>query len=264
MLAILDRLICEFAREERARFIIFKEFNADGARDLKGLESLGYRQADSYPMNYAVSDYRDFDDYLARIRSKKRRMLRGSLRKFAKGNFRVVTLTGREGAADHYTDRVHRLYEAVLSRSPVQFEYLPAEFLRELARRLPDNTSFTYVYRGDEVVAYAASVFSETTFHGVVLGIDYDLNREYELYFNVLFKALDVAFRRGVAGNPAGPDGGHDQTRQARYLPGANGDLRQRGQEHDPYRLEAGLPALLSPATGGLPSRCGRRDGRRG
>ena len=198
MLAILDRLICEFAREERARFIIFKEFNADGTRDLKELESLGYRQADSYPMNYAVSDYRDFDDYMARIRSKKRRMLRGSLRKFAKGNFRVVTLTGREGAADHYTDRVHRLYEAVLSRSPVQFEYLPAEFLRELARRLPDNTSFTYVYRGDEVVAYSASVFSETTFHGIVLGIDYDLNREYELYFNVLFKALDVAFRRGA------------------------------------------------------------------
>ena len=105
VLAILDRLICEFAREERARFIIFKEFNADGARDLEGLESLGYRQADSYPMNYAVSDYRDFDDYLSRIRSKKRRMLRGSIRKFAKGNFRVVTLTGREGAADHYTDR---------------------------------------------------------------------------------------------------------------------------------------------------------------
>ncbi|HEV7998649.1 MAG TPA: GNAT family N-acetyltransferase [Planctomycetaceae bacterium] len=198
VLAILDRLIGEFAREERARFIIFKEFNADGARDLKGLESLGYRQADSYPMNYAVSDYRDFDDYLSRIRSKKRRMLRGSIRKFAKGNFRVVTLTGRAGAADHYTDRVHRLYEAVLSRSPVQFEHLPAEFLRELARQLPDNTSFTYVYRGDEVVAYSASVFSETTFHGIVLGIDYDLNREYELYFNVLFKALDVAFRRGA------------------------------------------------------------------
>jgi predicted N-acyltransferase len=198
VLAILDRLICEFAASERARFIIFKEFNTVGCRDLTALESLGYRQADSYPMNYATTEYQNFDDYLSKVRSKKRRMLRGSLRKFAKGNFRVVTLTGREGAADHYTDRVHRLYEAVLARSPVQFEYLPAEFLRELARRLPDNTSFTYVYRGEEVVAYAASVFSDTTFHGVVLGIDYDLNREYELYFNVLFKALDVAFRRGA------------------------------------------------------------------
>ncbi len=198
VLAILDRLICEFAAAERARFILFKEFNAEGCRDLGTLPSLGYRRADSYPMNYAASDYRDFEDYLSRIRSKKRRMLRGSLKKFAKGGFRVVTLTGREGAAELYTDQVHRLYEAVLSRSQVQFEHLPAEFLRELARRLPDNTSFTFVFRGDEVVAFAASVFSETTFHGLVLGIDYERNREYELYFNVLFKALDVAFRRGA------------------------------------------------------------------
>ncbi len=198
VLAILDRLVCEFAKTERARFIIFKEFNAEGCRDLGTLDSLGYRKADSYPMNYATTRYRDFEDYLSQIKSKRRRMLRGSLKKFAKGGFRVVTLTGREGAADHYTDKVHRLYEAVLSRSKVQFEYLPAEFLREMARRLPDNTSFTFVYRGDEVVAFAASVFSDKTFHGLVLGIDYEMNREYELYFNVLFKSLDVAFRHGA------------------------------------------------------------------
>ena len=234
VLAILDRLICEFAAAERARFIIFKEFNADGCRDLETLPSLGYRQADSYPMNYAASDYRDFEDYLSRIRSKKRRMLRGSLKKFAKGGFRVVTLTGREGAADLYTDQAHRLYEAVLSRSQVQFEHLPAEFLRELARRLPDNTSFTFVYRGDEVVAFAASVFSETTFHGLVLGIDYELNREYELYFNVLFKALDVAFRRGARHILLGQTA--DTTKHAKldiyqapisiYVKGAKGTVR--------------------------------------
>lgn len=196
VLAILDRLVSEFAAAERARFIIFKEFNAEGCRDLGTLADLGYRQADSYPMNYAVSNYASFENYLSQVRSKKRRMLKGSIKKFAKGGFRVVTLTGREGAADLYTDQVHRLYEAVLSRSKVQFEHLPADFLRELARRLPDNTSFTYVFRGAEPVAFAASVYSETTFHGLVLGIDYDVNREHEVYFNVLFQSLDVALRR--------------------------------------------------------------------
>jgi predicted N-acyltransferase len=198
VLAILDRLVCEFAKAEHARLILFKEFKAEACRDLEALESLGYRRADSYPMNYATTRYRDFEDYLSQIKSKKRRMLKGSLKKFAKGGFRVVTLTGREGAADLYTDKVHRLYENVLSRSKVQFERLPAEFFRELARRLPDNTSFIYVYRGDEAVAFAASVFSDKSYHGLVLGIDYEINREYELYFNMLFKSLDVAFRRGA------------------------------------------------------------------
>jgi hypothetical protein len=234
VLAILDRLICEFATSQRARFIIFKEFNADACRDLGPLAALGYRQADSYPMNYAVSDYRDFEDYLSQVKSKKRRMLRGSIKKFAKGGFRLVTLTGREGAAEIYTDKVHRLYEAVLSRSKVQFENLPAEFIRELARRFPDNTSFTFVYQGEEVVAFAASVFSETTFHGLVLGIDYDVNREYELYFNMLFEALDVALRHGSHDILLGQTA--DTTKHAKldiyqapisiYVKGAKGTIR--------------------------------------
>jgi predicted N-acyltransferase len=198
VLAILDRLVCKFAKAEGARLILFKEFKAEGCRDLGSLESFGYRKADSYPMNFATTRYRDFEDYLSQVKSKKRRMLKGSLRKFAKGGFRVVELTGREGAADLYTDKVHRLYENVLGRSSVQFERLPAAFFRELARRLPDNTSFIYVYRGDEPVAFAASVFSDKSYHGLVLGIDYEINREYELYFNMLFKSLDAAFRRGA------------------------------------------------------------------
>jgi predicted N-acyltransferase len=198
VLAIIDRLVCKFAKAEGARLILIKEFKAEGCRDLGPLEGLGYRRADSYPMNFATARYRDFEDYVSQVKSKKRRMLRGSLKKFAKGGFRVVTLTGREGAADLYTDHVHRLYENVVNRSEVQFERLPAEFFRELARRMPDNTSFTYVYRGDEVVAFSLSVFGDKTFHGLVLGIDYEVNREYELYFNMLFNSLDVAFRRGA------------------------------------------------------------------
>jgi predicted N-acyltransferase len=198
VLAILDRLVCEFAKAEGARLILFKEFKAEACRDLEALESLGYRRADSYPMNCATTRYRDFEDYLSQVKSKRRRMLKASLKKFAKGGFRVVTLTGREGAADLYTDEVHRLYENVRLRSKVQFERLPAEYFRELARRLPDNTSFIYVYRGDQAVAFSASMFSDKSYHGLMLGIDYEINREYDLYFNMLFKSLDVAFRRGA------------------------------------------------------------------
>jgi predicted N-acyltransferase len=198
VLAILDRLVRQFAKSEGARLILFKEFKTEGCRDLESLGSLGYRKADSFPMNLATTRYRDFEDYLSQVKSKKRRMLKSSLKKFAKGGFRVVEVTGREGAAELYTDKVHRLYENVVNRSKIQFERLPAEFFRELARRLPDNTSYIFVYRGDEPVAFSSSVFTDKSFHGLMLGIDYEVNREHELYFNMLFKSLDSAFRRGV------------------------------------------------------------------
>jgi predicted N-acyltransferase len=191
----LDRVACQFARREWARLILFKEIDEAGRADLGPLESLGYRRADSFPMNRVEPGSRDFADYLSRFPSKKRRPLRRSQKRLAENGLRVVELFGRDGAADLYTDRVHRLYEAVANRSAVQFEQLPSEFPRELARRMPDKTLFTLIYRGDDVVGFSMSLVSETTFHGMVLGVDYDVNAEAEVYFNLLYQSMDSAFR---------------------------------------------------------------------
>jgi predicted N-acyltransferase len=198
VLRLLDRVACQFASRERARLILFKEIDPEGCADLGPLAALGYRRADSVPMNHAEPGFRDFDDYLSRFTSKKRWVVRRSQRKFTESGLRAVHLFGRDGVPDLYTDQVHRLYEAVVNRSAVQFEHLPPEFPRELARRLPDNTVFTFVYRGPEIVGFSMALVSETTFHGVVLGVDYNVNAQAELYFNLLYQSMDFAFRHGA------------------------------------------------------------------
>jgi hypothetical protein len=195
-LRIVDSVARKFARAEWARLILFKEIDPDGCRDLEPLLSIGYRRADSYPMNRTLTGYHDFDDYLSQVDSKKRTTVRRSQRKFAKSGLRIEDRLGREHAAELYTDDVHRLYEAVADQSEVEFGYLPAEFFRELARKLPDNTVFTYVYDEDKVVGFLASIFNESTFHGLFVGLDYSLNSQSELYFNLLYHLVDVALRR--------------------------------------------------------------------
>ena len=140
---------------------------------------------------------------------------------------RAVHLFGRVGVPDLYTDEVHRLYEAVVSRSAVQFEHLPPEFPRELARRMPDNAVFTFVYRGLEIVGFSMALVSDTTFHGLVLGVDYGVNAQAEVYFNLLYHSLDFAFRHGARDICGRPDNQRAQTRQARVLPGPAVHLRQ-------------------------------------
>jgi predicted N-acyltransferase len=198
VLRCLDRVALQFARREWARLILFKEIDEAGSTDLGPLEALGYRRADSFPMNRVEPGSRDFADYLSRFPSKKRRPIRRSQRRLTEIGLRVVELFGRDGVADLYTDQVHRLYEAVVKRSAVQFEHLPPEFPRELARRMPDNTVFTVIYRGQEIVGFSMSLVSDTTFHGMVLGVDYDVNAEAELYFNLLYQSMDSAFRHGA------------------------------------------------------------------
>jgi len=195
-LRIVDGVARKFAKKEWARLIVFKEIDPDGCRDLEPLLSNGYRRADSYPMNKTLPAYHDFDDYLSQVDSKKRTTVRRSQRKFTKSGLRVEDRLGRDQAAELYTDDVHRLYEAVADQSEVEFGCLPAEFFRELARQLPDNTVFTYVYREDKIIGFLASLFSETTFHGLFVGLDYSLNSQSELYFNLLYHLVDIALRR--------------------------------------------------------------------
>jgi predicted N-acyltransferase len=195
-LRIIDSVARKFARAEWARLIIFKEIDPDGCRDLEPLLSIGYRRADSYPMNRTLTGYSDFDDYLSQVDSKKRTTVRRSQKKFTKSGLRVEDRLGRDHAAEIYTDDVHRLYEAVADQSEVEFGKLPAGFFRELARQLPDNSLFSYVYRDDQVVGFLASLFSETTFHGLFVGLDYSLNSQSELYFNLLYHLVDVGLRR--------------------------------------------------------------------
>jgi predicted N-acyltransferase len=196
-LRVIDEEAVRFAKETKAKCVVFKEFEAHECHDLESLAALGYRQADSLPMNCAPAEYSSFDNYLASIPSAKRRTIKKSREKFAKFGFRVVHLRGGEGADRLYADDVHRLYDGVLDRAKVRFERLPAEFFREIARQVPDNSLFTYVFHGERIVAFAATLTVDEVFDQMFVGYDYDLNPECDLYFNLFFEAISEAFRRG-------------------------------------------------------------------
>ncbi len=195
-LRVIDDEARKFARETKAKCIVFKEFEDHECHDLESLAALGYRQADSLPMNCAPSGYASFDEYLASIPSAKRRTIRKSREKFAKSGLKVVHLRGGDGADRLYTDEVHRLYDGVLDRAKVRFEWLPADFFREIARQMPDNSLFTYVFQGERIVAFAATLTVEEVFDQMFVGYDYDLNPECDLYFNLFFEAVSAAFQR--------------------------------------------------------------------
>jgi predicted N-acyltransferase len=150
-------------------------------------------------MNHTRPDFANFEDFCENLKSRKRYPIRRSQKKFDGSNLRIVQRLGGDGVDELYTDDVHRLYEAVFERAEVRLEKLEPEVFRELARRLPDNSAFTFVYQDDRIVAFAASVFTDRVFHQMFVGVDYDLNPEVDLYFNLFFHAIDFAFRQNVA-----------------------------------------------------------------
>lgn len=198
VLRVLDEVLVKLARKEWAHCIIFKEFTPDECSRLGALADLGYLRADSPPMNHTAPDFTDFEDYCAKLKSKRRHPIRASQRKFENSGLKVVQVRGGEGAAERYTDEVHRLYLNVLERAHIKLEQIPPEFFRQLARQFPNDTSFTFIYQEEKVVAVAVSLFNEASFHQMFVGVDYALNPQYDLYFNLFFHAIDFAYRQGV------------------------------------------------------------------
>lgn len=197
VLAELDRLLWKYAGEIRARAIVFKEFSSEDCQRFAALEKLGYLRADSLPMNETSTAPRSFEEYLAGLKSRKRSPITRSQKKFAKFNYRVEQMNGREGADRIFTPQVYRLYEHVYSNAGVRLEKLSPEVFPELARQLPDNTAFTFIYDGDEVIAFAASIFCPESFHQMFVGYDESRNADSDLYFNLFYQAIDRAFRQG-------------------------------------------------------------------
>ena len=83
LLCQLDRLMVRLARAKRTSFVVFKEFAAKEIAWTDVLRERDYVRADSLPMNYFPARFRDFDHFVASIRSRYRTQIRRSRNKFA-------------------------------------------------------------------------------------------------------------------------------------------------------------------------------------
>ena len=198
ILRLLDRLMIRVAGAEGTPLFVFKEFDEGEVGRTDELTALGYVRADSLPMNYFPTRFRDFDHFLASVRSRYRNQIKRSQAKLQQSGLRVIHARGAEHLDALFTEDVHQLYLAVLERAEVKLERLPAEFFRELARRFPDEIAFTFIYRGERIVAFVCGLFHSDEYLNLFCGLDYRLNEEADLYFNLMYHDLDFALRRHV------------------------------------------------------------------
>jgi predicted N-acyltransferase len=247
LLRQLDRLMVRMARTQHTRFVVFKEFGAEEIVRTDALLALDYVRADSLPMNYFPTRFRDFDHVCASVRSRYRTQIRRSRKKFAHSGLRVLHLRGGEGIDKLYTDDVHRLYLAVLRHAEVKLECLPAEFFRELARQFPEDAAFTLIYQGPRVVGFVCSVLERENYHNLFCGFDYELNEATDLYFNLMYEDLDYALRQNVRSIHVGQTANEFKSRVGCYLEPRFFYVKALGLGLQPL-VRAGSPYLFPPA----------------
>jgi GNAT acetyltransferase-like protein len=197
----LGPVLRDYARQNKASLVVFKDFVASSRDALSILPEFGYTRVPSMPMTRLRLSFQTFDEYLRTLGYISRKSLRRKFRKTeraAKIDMEVVT------DISPIVDQIYLLYLQVHERSPMKFENLTKEFFVSIAKEMPERVRF-FVWRiGNKVVAFSLALLCGDTLYDEVIGLDYDVALDLHLYFytmrDVIRWVVDQKLRYYVSG----------------------------------------------------------------
>ena len=182
-------------------------------QDASALAGAGLSQRVMVQYHWHNYDYRSPDDWLAKLRSKRRTQCRRERRAPARQGIVIRTVRGQEIAADpeHWAETAFRLYCTTCDRYMWGGRYLNRELFSDLFADLGNEVELVVAEREDRVVAGAINLRSDTHLYGRYWGC----HEEHRfLHFNVcLYHSIDECIARGVQVFEGGAGGEHKISR---------------------------------------------------
>jgi predicted N-acyltransferase len=196
---VLDRVVDKLALEMGAHAVVYREFQQDDLKWTDPLLSLGYYRVATPPAHFFRPSFQDLEHYCEALRSHYRKQIRRSIRKLEETGVKTTILSETKHILKTYTPELHGLYHQMRERADTKFDILSIEFLHELTRRLGNHVNLILLANGSKVVAFGWCLQTDSSFHMMYAGLDYELNDASDLYFNLHYAALDCALRRRVS-----------------------------------------------------------------
>ena len=191
----LARVVEELGEEEGITWQAFKEFDQqERCAAQSALESRSWFLVPSELANSVSIPWSSYEDYLASLRSPYRRKIRKASRQMACEGLRVE----EKPLSDVYDSTLHRLYESVVDRAPIQLERLNREFFVALGKNFGDRARILTFTRDRRVVGWVALLRDRGVVYDLFHGIDYDEIARSQLYFNQLAEVIRFAIQRGA------------------------------------------------------------------
>lgn len=180
LMTLFERALHDFAIKCQVRMIVLKDFLGGDLRVLKPLRSMGYFEADSYPMAVLKIDFSSMEDYFSKLSHQTRKDLRRKIRKTeALGGVDIEVVN----TIDDCAEEICRLYQNVYNKSVFHFEHLTKDFFNNFCRYMPTETRFFLYRANNKLIGFNFCLVQEDALVDKYLGFDYTASREYNLYF---------------------------------------------------------------------------------
>ncbi len=133
-----------------------------------------------------------FNDYLEDLH--KKYLQRAKKIKKAFVGIERRELNANEMAANSFD--IERLYWNVVNKQTIKLGTVNTAYFVELKNDLQHNFEFHALYRDGIMVGFYTFIFYEDTMETHYIGLDYELNTRYKIYFNILFAAIEKMIER--------------------------------------------------------------------
>jgi uncharacterized protein len=181
--------------------------------DLEAFAEAGFLQRLSQQFHWTNAGYRDFDDFVAALNSRKRKAVRKERREALAPGLEIDVLTGSDLKPRHW-DAFFEFYLATSDRKWGS-AYLNRRFFALIGERMPEKIVLFLARRGGKYVAGAFNLLGKDT----IYGRNWGSYGEYKfLHFECCYyQAIEFAIARGLKRVEAGAQGPHKIQRG--YLP---------------------------------------------
>ncbi len=195
LLKLIAAALIERAAKLDIGLVVIKEIRPPDLPEIERTLAHELTWAESAATTYLYVGQPGTDRYRDRLRQAYRKTMGQRLRKFEEAGFRW------ELCHDFtpHVERMHALYRQVLDRSATRFETLTPAFFREASVQLGSDAFCLLCFHGDMLVAFGLFLVDEHGVHPTYLGIDYGQRDAGALYFNAIYKAIEIVESRGQA-----------------------------------------------------------------
>jgi hypothetical protein len=140
-------------------------------------------------------DWSSFDDYLNALSRKYRQRavkIQKSIQTLAMKELGVEELIAEKG-------RVTELYQNIVQKQSIALGILNAEYFVEMKKNLGDNFRVYGYYLDHKMLAFSSNIYypNKAKMEIHYIGLDYAHNKQYNLYFNLLFDGIKCAIING-------------------------------------------------------------------
>jgi predicted N-acyltransferase len=173
--------------------------------EAEALEAAGLLRRRGIQFHWSNRGYGCFDDFLAELRSSKRKMIRRERREVTESGVEIEILHGAT-LTPAALDAFYPFYLGTVDRRWGN-AYLTRRFFSLLGERLADRVVLVVVRKGQEMVGAALNLLSGDTLYGRLWGC---LDEYRFLHFEACYyQAIEFAIQHGLAKVEAGAQGQH-------------------------------------------------------